>query len=277
MSPAHGRVWRPANVPADWRPFTHGHWEQRGGARVWHSAFTWGRFTFGAGRWALDADHGWVWVPGVAQGPRAGREVHATPDLGAWDLEPRWSPTPTYCPIRARIQAQAERRREAAANPRPELHARDARTFTPAVEPTPSAPPRIARIPGPAFTPRSTDTPRLPPTITWPRIDRTPSTVDRVQTNDVWRVHRAAPRTVTSAFIPPRPPPPLRDTLAEARAGRSDDDTSSSWSGSDDHDSSGSSSSSSTRSTSTRSSRLSRTVATTPKIESGASRPTLRR
>jgi hypothetical protein len=65
-----GEVWKPADVPADWKPYSNGQWiynEQVG----WYfeSDDPWAEITYHYGRWYDDPDQGWVWVAGTEWAP----------------------------------------------------------------------------------------------------------------------------------------------------------------------------------------------------------------
>lgn len=218
-SESHGRAWRPTNVPDGWHPLSDG-------------AFAWR--ARGPGRWVYDVVHGWVWVPVTATRAAPGPATVgvAVDDLASVTTTDRFDASEPYCPIRARALADAAD----AARPPVVMAPRDERTFTPR-----SAPPTFGTRPDRPLlpTPRTGQEPTFVPTlVSIPRSMPAP----RV---DLPTMTRSTPRTVTSAFIVPRPAPPLRDTLAEARAARGGSDSSGSWGGSDDSDSSSSSGSSS--------------------------------
>jgi hypothetical protein len=66
----HPYVFVPANVGADWTPYTHGHWlytEQYG----WYfdSDEPIAAITYHYGRWGYSDDIGWYWVPGTRWAP----------------------------------------------------------------------------------------------------------------------------------------------------------------------------------------------------------------
>lgn len=68
--PQYHRVWYPRDVPAGWRPYTHGHWvHTQLHGWMWQSDWEWGWAPFHYGRWLLDDQYGWVWVPGSVWGP----------------------------------------------------------------------------------------------------------------------------------------------------------------------------------------------------------------
>lgn len=65
-----GEVWTPANVDAEWQPYTRGRWvytEEWGW--YWIAEEEWGWVPYHYGRWARDAEFGWVWVPGNEWAP----------------------------------------------------------------------------------------------------------------------------------------------------------------------------------------------------------------
>ena len=66
----YGYVWVPSYVPADWAPYTHGHWaytERYGWTFVSDEPFAWAVYHYG--RWGYDPDIGWFWVPGTVWAP----------------------------------------------------------------------------------------------------------------------------------------------------------------------------------------------------------------
>ena len=65
----YGRVWRPANVDAGWRPYANGHWELTDDGWYWESDEPWGWATYHYGRWELSAGYGWIWVPQTEWAP----------------------------------------------------------------------------------------------------------------------------------------------------------------------------------------------------------------
>jgi hypothetical protein len=68
--PVWGRVWHPTAVPADFRPYQNGHWENTDDyGTVWVSDYSWGDIAFHYGRWGYDPKYGWLWVPGYVWGP----------------------------------------------------------------------------------------------------------------------------------------------------------------------------------------------------------------
>ncbi len=65
----YGRVWRPARVETNWRPYANGHWELTGDGWYWVSDEPWAWATYHYGRWQLVSGYGWVWVPQTQWAP----------------------------------------------------------------------------------------------------------------------------------------------------------------------------------------------------------------
>lgn len=65
----YGRVWVPADVGPEWRPYTIGNWVYTDVGWTWVSDEPWGWAPYHYGRWAFEPAHGWLWVPGVVWGP----------------------------------------------------------------------------------------------------------------------------------------------------------------------------------------------------------------
>jgi len=65
----YGYVWRPAEVAADWAPYTDGYWPYTDAGWTWVSYEDWGSITYHYGRWIVLRDFGWCWVPGYDWGP----------------------------------------------------------------------------------------------------------------------------------------------------------------------------------------------------------------
>src|SRR5258708_2846899 len=81
--PSDGPVWSPANMPADWAPYRHGHWAYvEPWGWTWIDDASWGFAPFHYGRWARDHDR-WGWYPGAV----VERPVYA-PALVAFVGEP---------------------------------------------------------------------------------------------------------------------------------------------------------------------------------------------
>ena len=62
-------VWVPHGVDHDWRPYTHGHWENTDQGWFWASSEPYGWATYHYGRWGYSHDVGWFWVPGTVWAP----------------------------------------------------------------------------------------------------------------------------------------------------------------------------------------------------------------
>jgi hypothetical protein len=68
--PYYGRVWRPRETPADWRPYTYGRWVYTGDyGWVWVSEEPYGWVVYHYGRWVWTSQYGWVWIAGDVWGP----------------------------------------------------------------------------------------------------------------------------------------------------------------------------------------------------------------
>jgi hypothetical protein len=68
--PTYGRVWRPRDTPADWRPYTYGRWVYTSEyGWVWVSEEPWGWVVYHYGHWVWTSQYGWVWVAGDVWGP----------------------------------------------------------------------------------------------------------------------------------------------------------------------------------------------------------------
>lgn len=64
--PEYGQAWSPPNVPADWSPYTDGHWEWIDPwGWTWVGNASWGFAPYHYGRWVF-ANGQWFWVPGPA-------------------------------------------------------------------------------------------------------------------------------------------------------------------------------------------------------------------
>jgi hypothetical protein len=64
-----GRCWHPTHIEAGWRPYCDGHWEWTDCGWYWATGEPWGWACYHYGRWALDANFGWIWVPGIEWAP----------------------------------------------------------------------------------------------------------------------------------------------------------------------------------------------------------------
>ncbi len=62
--PSYGQVWYPRDVPADWAPYSYGHWAWISPwGWTWIDDTPWGFAPFHYGRW-IHASRGWGWYPG---------------------------------------------------------------------------------------------------------------------------------------------------------------------------------------------------------------------
>ena len=84
QSPDYGALWTPGDVPADWTPYSAGHWAWvRPWGWTWVDAAPWGFAPFHYGRWVNYHDR-WCWAPGTY----VARPVYA-PALVGWIGGPR--------------------------------------------------------------------------------------------------------------------------------------------------------------------------------------------
>jgi len=60
----YGPVWRPSQVPENWRPYSDGRWVPTDNGYVFETQEPWGWATYHYGNWMPTQGHGWVWVPG---------------------------------------------------------------------------------------------------------------------------------------------------------------------------------------------------------------------
>jgi hypothetical protein len=68
--PYYGRLWRPRETPADWRPYTYGRWVYTSEyGWVWVSEEPYGWVVYHYGRWVWTSQYGWVWIAGDTWGP----------------------------------------------------------------------------------------------------------------------------------------------------------------------------------------------------------------
>jgi hypothetical protein len=66
------RAWRPSAsvVGEDFQPYaTNGQWVSSDYGWYFQSDYPWGWAPFHYGRWALDANYGWIWIPGTVWAP----------------------------------------------------------------------------------------------------------------------------------------------------------------------------------------------------------------
>jgi hypothetical protein len=67
--PYYGRVWRPLETPADWRPYPTADGSHRRHGWVWVSEEPYGWVVYHYGRWVWTSQYGWVWIAGDVWGP----------------------------------------------------------------------------------------------------------------------------------------------------------------------------------------------------------------
>jgi hypothetical protein len=90
----YGYVWVPRHMGYRWRPYSDGHWVWTDYGWTWMDNSEWGWMPFHYGRWNMDNDIGWYWVPGTTWGP-------------AWvtwrsnDMYMGWAPLPPGVELRA--------------------------------------------------------------------------------------------------------------------------------------------------------------------------------
>ncbi|MBM3607362.1 MAG: hypothetical protein FJX29_02745 [Alphaproteobacteria bacterium] len=67
----YGDVWKPTQVRRDWRPYEPCYWSYNREMNAWFfdDKTEWGAIVHHYGRWTLDAQHGWLWIPGQEFSP----------------------------------------------------------------------------------------------------------------------------------------------------------------------------------------------------------------
>ncbi len=67
----YGDVWKPTQVAQGWRPYEPCHWVYNQEMKSWYfdDKTEWGNIVHHYGRWTLDQQEGWLWVPGSEFGP----------------------------------------------------------------------------------------------------------------------------------------------------------------------------------------------------------------
>lgn len=67
----YGDVWKPTQVQQGWRPYEPCHWTFNREMNAWFfdDKTEWGAIVHHYGRWTLDAQQGWLWVPGQEFSP----------------------------------------------------------------------------------------------------------------------------------------------------------------------------------------------------------------
>jgi hypothetical protein len=66
---SYGRCWHPAQVGADWQPYTVGSWEWTDAGWYWQSDEPWAWACYHYGSWYNEPSVGWVWIPGTDWAP----------------------------------------------------------------------------------------------------------------------------------------------------------------------------------------------------------------
>lgn len=92
-TPAYGWSFVPTVAPT-WRPYTDGQWLYTDSGWTWLSDEPFGWATYHYGRWDLNPDYGWMWVPGDQWAP-AWVDWRATDDFIGWaPLPPSFAVSP---------------------------------------------------------------------------------------------------------------------------------------------------------------------------------------
>lgn len=92
----YGYCWQPADVDADWRPYSDGRWVYTDAGWTWESHEPFGWAVYHYGRWANLDEIGWVWVPGTEWGPAWVSWRHSPQYVG-------WAPLPPEAVFRIEI------------------------------------------------------------------------------------------------------------------------------------------------------------------------------
>jgi hypothetical protein len=90
----YGPVWRPSQVPEDWRPYTNGRWVPTDDGNVFESEEPWGWATYHYGNWMPTEGYGWVWVPGSTWYPATVEWRSSPENAPVEDSYIGWAPTP---------------------------------------------------------------------------------------------------------------------------------------------------------------------------------------
>lgn len=101
-TPAHGWAFAPT-VASTWRPYSDGQWIQSDAGWTWLTDEPFGWATYHYGRWDLNPDYGWLWVPGDQWAP-AWVDWRATDDVVGWaPLPPSYVVSPRLSFRRANV------------------------------------------------------------------------------------------------------------------------------------------------------------------------------
>jgi hypothetical protein len=90
----YGPVWRPTQVPEDWRPYTDGRWVPTDNGYVFETQEPWGWATYHYGNWMPTEGNGWVWVPGRTWYPSTVEWRTSPEDTPVEESYIGWAPTP---------------------------------------------------------------------------------------------------------------------------------------------------------------------------------------
>jgi hypothetical protein len=83
----YGRCWIPADVGADWQPYSNGQWLFTEFGWTWSSAEPFGGTPFHYGAWSPIDGHRWAWVPGTVWAPAWVTWSYSSEEIG-------WAPVP---------------------------------------------------------------------------------------------------------------------------------------------------------------------------------------
>ncbi len=83
------QVWRPFNLPPQWRPYSLGRWEWTDEGWYWISDEPFGWIVYHYGRWYYDDFYGWVWMPDDVWAPSWVEWRSSDDCIG-------WAPLPPY-------------------------------------------------------------------------------------------------------------------------------------------------------------------------------------
>jgi hypothetical protein len=90
----YGPVWRPSQVPQDWRPYTNGRWVPTDNGYVFETQEPWGWATYHYGNWVPTQNYGWVWVPGRTWYPSTVEWRTSQEETAPDDSYVGWAPIP---------------------------------------------------------------------------------------------------------------------------------------------------------------------------------------
>ncbi|MEJ2672614.1 MAG: hypothetical protein P8168_10540, partial [Deltaproteobacteria bacterium] len=90
----YGPVWRPSQVPENWRPYTNGRWVPTNNGYVFETQEPWGWATYHYGNWMPTQGYGWVWVPGRTWYPSTVEWRTSPENTPPNDAYVGWAPIP---------------------------------------------------------------------------------------------------------------------------------------------------------------------------------------